>query len=604
VGPNVRGRVTMFLNDVKLKEALFAVLESASLAYVENDRIMTILPEKEYEAAYGRRFYDNRSLHVVPVRHAEAGEIAASLSKLEPRAVILVDERSNSLLIRDAPENLEQLERAAREMDRPVVTGDYIVRHLERKQAEELAKMLLSRKGAVHFNEATRRMTVRDHCENVEKILALLESHDVPARTVTRAYELDYAKFDSLEAKLKLVLTPDLGTVIADERTNKLLVSDLETNFEKIEQLIAEYDSRDRQVLIEAKIVQVILNDRFQWGINWQTVIRELNGSNLGLRLTSAFDASGDIISNVDFAESIDSINRVADRSASGRSETATTTVTTDIDADGKETQTTNIVRTLTESNETAASESVPFHTQIGGPTEGGARIVAVGSIEGRQFEGVLNALESVGDTRVLSSPRIITLHNEPARIQVASKEAYVTSTTVTPGSGPSTTSENVTFLDVGISLDVTPEINKDRFITMSVKPSVSSVTSSVTTASGNRIPIVSSQEVESKIQVKDGVTIILGGIHEQVQDEVENRIPVLGRIPLLGFLFKKIDNQVKNSELVMFLTPRIMTGEKSFYEEPEPALVGEPVTRFLSENNLYEQAREYEIDKQSAPDE
>lgn len=463
IGPNVRGRITMFLNDVNIMTALKSVLESASLAFIEQDGIYNILPAKEYEVSFGRPFYNHKNLTIISVKHAFASDIAFSLAKLKPKAIIIVDERTNSLLVNDSPQNISDIRKTVSEIDREIITDNFEIRHLSQKQTEELITLLLGKKGSFYFNPMISQVVIKDYPENVKKIITLLKAHDIPAQIVTRTYELDYAQFDSIEAKLKLILTPDVGSVIADERTNKILVSDLEFCFEKIERLISEYDTKDRQVLIEAKIVQVILNDQFQWGINWQSVISELNGSNMGLKLMSAYDMNNDLVKGVEFAESVNQLGKVPDLMTQ-TADTTTTTLTTSVDEDGKESSTSNRIRTITSTNEVISSENTPFNTNISYPTDGGARIIATGTIEGYQFEGVLNALKTLGDTKVLSSPRIITLSNKAAKIEVASKEAYVTSTTLTPGSGPSSTSENVTFLDVGIILEVTPVINQNEF--------------------------------------------------------------------------------------------------------------------------------------------
>ncbi len=597
VGPNVKGRVTMFLTDVGFMEALEAVLESASLAYVDKGGIMQIMTDKEFETAFGRPFYDNRTFTVIPIKNASASDIASALSKVKPQAIIVVDERTNSLLIKDSNKNIADMKKAIEEMDKKIIAKSIKIKFLTQKQLDELIKLILSAKGAYYYNAKINQIVIKDYPENVDKIVTLLQVHDIPTQIITKAYELDYAKYDALEAKLKLILTPDIGSTIADERTNKLLVSDVEANFEKIDKMVFEYDVKDRQVLIESKIVQVLLNDQFKWGINWHSVIQQLNDTTLGLNVTSAYDIGADVTKAITFAKSVDEISKVP-TVATPDTDTTTSTYTTDVDEDGLETSTNNTVRTVTQTNETTDSEDIPFNSNILYPKEGGARIVALGQIEGHQFEGVLNALKMVGDTKVLSSPRIITLNNEEAKIQVASKEAYVTSTTVTPGTGPATTSENVTFIDVGITLAVTPIINKNDFITMKVKPSVSQVTSTIQTATGNTIPIVSTQEIESKIQVKDGVTIVLGGLHEQFRKKNQNRIPFLGAIPLIGLLFKKIDNQVKNSELIMFLTPRILSGEKSFYEEGQPDIVAKEIKDFIKEEKVYDKAKEYEKSK------
>ncbi|MBN2143710.1 MAG: type II secretion system protein GspD [Candidatus Aureabacteria bacterium] len=595
IGSGVKGRITLFLNEVKLKEALFIVLEAADIAYTDKEGILTLMPEKEYESTYGREFYNHKKLVSFPIQYAVAADIATSLNKLLPKTKIIVDERTNVLLAEDSPENIEEIRKAIGEMDLEIITKNYTLKHLSAKRAEDLIKMLIGKKGVYYIDTNIKQVVIKDFPENVGKILSLLKSHDIPPKVISKSYELSYAKFDALEAKLKPILTPDIGQIVSDERTNKIIVNDLESNFEKIDNLVSEYDIKDRQVLIEAKIVQVILNDRFQLGINWQTVIEQLNNSNLGLRLMSANEIvkGQDLVGEAGFAQSINRIGKIPD-DARVPADTQTTTITTNIDEKGKSTTTSNMVRTITETNqdtttpdETTTSTILPFNQKISGPSEGGARIVATGSIGGHQFESVLNALKLVGNTKVLSSPRIIAINQKEAKLSVSSKEAYATSTVLTTATGPSTTSENIAFEEVGVMLTVTPAINRDNFITLKVKPSISSVTSYATTASGNKIPIVSKQEIESTIQVKDGTTVVLGGLHETLTDKSSNGIPFLQAIPLIGYLFKRVDNRIKNSELVMFLTPHIITGEKSFYEEQDDKIqVGKGVTEVLDDEN------------------
>ncbi|MBZ0167353.1 MAG: type II and III secretion system protein, partial [Candidatus Omnitrophica bacterium] len=137
-----------------------------------------------------------------------------------------------------------------------------------------------------------------------------------------------------------------------------------------------------------------------------------------------------------------------------------------------------------------------------------------------------------------------------------------VTSTTTTPASGPTTTAEAVNFIEVGVKLYVTPTIHKDQFITMKVKPEISSVTRNVITSNNNSIPVVETSEAETTVTVKNGVTIFIGGL---IRDELINshsRVPVLGSIPFIGVAFRGDDEFTRKTETVIFLTPKIITGD------------------------------------------
>jgi general secretion pathway protein D len=144
----------------------------------------------------------------------------------------------------------------------------------------------------------------------------------------------------------------------------------------------------------------------------------------------------------------------------------------------------------------------------------------------------------------------------------VGSTEPYVTSTTVTSASGPTTTSEAINFIEVGVKLFVTPTIHKDDFITMKIRPEVSSVVNTVQTSSNNAIPVVGTTEAETTVLLKDGTMIIIGGLIEEERHSTVNKIPVLGSIPYLGYLFKNETESTTKQEIAIFLKASIMTGD------------------------------------------
>ncbi len=177
------------------------------------------------------------------------------------------------------------------------------------------------------------------------------------------------------------------------------------------------------------------------------------------------------------------------------------------------------------------------------------------------EAEIVLEALRTYGDTRILSEPRLTVVNNQEAKILVGSKEPYVTTQISQAGTGTAITAEQVSFIDVGVKLFVTPTITRDGFVQMKIRPEVSSKMGTLTTSQKNDIPIVETAEAETVLLVESGGTVILGGL---IKDEVssdQNRIPVLGDIPLLGRVFRTNKETTKRTELVVFLTPRIVSG-------------------------------------------
>lgn len=182
-------------------------------------------------------------------------------------------------------------------------------------------------------------------------------------------------------------------------------------------------------------------------------------------------------------------------------------------------------------------------------------------------YKAILDLLRTIGDTKILSSPRIMVLNNQEAKILVGTKDAYITSTTSQAGTGTAVTSQTVNFVDVGIKLYVTPTINRDGFVTMKIKPEVSSAERKSIKSEDKitEIPIVSTSETETTVMVKDGVTIIIGGLRKDERSKTVKKIPVIGDIPGLGFFFRSTSDEVKKTELVILLTPHIMSGETTY---------------------------------------
>jgi general secretion pathway protein D len=172
--------------------------------------------------------------------------------------------------------------------------------------------------------------------------------------------------------------------------------------------------------------------------------------------------------------------------------------------------------------------------------------------------------LATLGETRLLSNPKIAVVNNQEARIHVGRQEAYITATT-TAGQTTTTTAEDVTFVDVGIQLSVTPTINDDGYITMKIKPEVSSVVDVLITPSGNQIPIIDTSLAETTVMVKDNSTIIIGGLRRDEESSSARRIPFLGDLPFFGSIFRSQTNATERSELLVMITPHIVDGNIVF---------------------------------------
>lgn len=163
-----------------------------------------------------------------------------------------------------------------------------------------------------------------------------------------------------------------------------------------------------------------------------------------------------------------------------------------------------------------------------------------------------LNLLEQKGKAKTLANPRIATLNNQTANILIGDRVPY----TVTTYSAQGVAQVTVNFVETGIKLNITPHITEGGFITTRIKPEISSYSWK------GDIPQVKTREVESIIRVKDGETIILGGLKNSEEKETTYRVPILGYIPLLGLLFTYKYKETVEKEIIVTITPHILTAE------------------------------------------
>lgn len=195
-----------------------------------------------------------------------------------------------------------------------------------------------------------------------------------------------------------------------------------------------------------------------------------------------------------------------------------------------------------------------PFSTFLGEKT-GDTTKVTLGTINTSLGEAVLDALERDTDTKILARPRVLTLDNESAVIRLTNQQAVaVQTTTVATGAGiTQTTPERMT---TGVILVVTPQVNEDDFITMLIEPSVTKVVASLISSA---IKDPKSRSARALVRVRNGQTLVMGGLIDRSEQEVLQRVPILSGIPVLGAAFrnKEIDNTA--SELIVFITPRIV---------------------------------------------
>ncbi|MYJ22879.1 MAG: hypothetical protein F4101_05770 [Nitrospira sp. SB0673_bin_12] len=175
-------------------------------------------------------------------------------------------------------------------------------------------------------------------------------------------------------------------------------------------------------------------------------------------------------------------------------------------------------------------------------------------------FEGVIQALQEQGDVQVVSQPRILTLNNQPALIKVGTDQSFFTSTTTqgTAGTGNIVT-EQVRTVTSGLVLSVTPQVSQDGWVMMDVSPIITRLTDTVESQNGSTAPVLEVKQSGGLVRVRDGQLVIIGGLIQEQLTTTERKVPLLGDIPVFGTFFSGTYQAERNTELVIFLMPRIL---------------------------------------------
>ena len=180
-----------------------------------------------------------------------------------------------------------------------------------------------------------------------------------------------------------------------------------------------------------------------------------------------------------------------------------------------------------------------------------------------------ISALKQVISSRVIARPRLMVTNNQEANIHIGDTIPYVTSTTTGTGD-TATVSEQINFIDVGIKLKVTPTIKDDGYVTMKIRPEISSRTKDVETPKKALIPQVNTTYVETNAIVQDGCTVIIGGLKQLTNKTSKSGLPYLMDVPIVGNAFKNSSKDFNDTEMVIFLTPHIISGKHDALENQD----------------------------------
>jgi MSHA biogenesis protein MshL len=341
--------------------------------------------------------------------------------------------------------------------------------------------------------------------------------------------------------------------VVVNPQAGVIVVRAMPEELRQVENYLREIRlSVERQVMLEAKIVEVSLSDQFQSGINWALFANSQRGSRGPLGV-----AGGLVGPNTNLGAS--GTGAVSTASGPGPGSGAITG-----DAAARTLATTGITGTLLQGTPGGSLLGLAFQTQ--------------------NFSALLQFLESQGSVQVLSSPRIATINNQKAVLKVGTDEFFITniaggSTTTGAVTGGTTTFPTLTLRPFfsGVALDVTPQIDGDSTLILHVHPSVSNVQQdnknvNLGTAFGGDVtlPLARStvSETDSVVRVRDGNIVAIGGLMKMELADDQSGIPGLKDVPGLGGLFRSDRRAVVKKELVILIKPTVIQSEQDWVDD------------------------------------
>jgi type IV pilus assembly protein PilQ len=359
--------------------------------------------------------------------------------------------------------------------------------------------------GKVQYGNIIRVAKQDDLFQEQEQAQKIAEAMKPLEPLRVRIISVNYATADEVEKQVKDILSAR-GSVTVDKRTNVLIIKDVLENLVKAEGLVRSLDTETPQVLIEARIVEANTNFLRDVGVQWggDMNFSPAYGNATGLPFPNSVGVTG----GVDAAES-------------------------------------NTVNSGT-ANPGHFAVNLPAAVGFG---SGGAVGFIFGSASGSTRLNLrLSALENKGAVKIVSAPKITTLDNHKAKIGQGVS---------IPISVVSAAGVNTTFVEANLALEVTPHITQEGSILMAIKVTKNEPDFSRTGSKGD--PTILKKEAETQVMVKDGDTTVIGGIYTRKTSDTFSGIPVLSHIPILGWFFRDTKYNDERTELLIFITPRIV---------------------------------------------
>jgi len=309
---------------------------------------------------------------------------------------------------------------------------------------------------------------------------------------LTETFSLSFAEVADVIGSVEKMIS-DRGSININARTNMLIVTDVKDRIAQIDKVVQALDETTPQVLIEAKIVETVLDDDENLGVDW----------------TMKVGVSG-----------------------SARP---------------------HVWPFTTSSDNKYLPDDIPA-------TESG---FSYGTLNLSELSAVMELLKNRLDTNILSSPRIVTLDNEKASIDVGVEYPFPQKF-FNEDTGTWQLS-SWDYKKIGIILEVTPHVNNDQLVTLDIHPKITEIQGLITDSeSGSTAPQLSNEETQTRVMIRNNETLVIAGLIKDKVTDRKKKVPFLGDIPLFGLLFQKTTKTVDKTDLIVFITPSIVTPNTS----------------------------------------
>ncbi|MCP5326315.1 MAG: type II secretion system secretin GspD [Oceanospirillaceae bacterium] len=540
IDPRVKGKVTIMSDADMNKETVYqmflSVLNVNGFAAVPAGNVIKIIQQNDVKQEGGSPFGIGRNkgedlvAAVIQIKDTPALDLVPILRPMVAKYGHLAGVKSaNALIVIDSVANIKRIEKIIEKLDNSG-SEDLEVVQLEKAWVGDVVEILKSLdpekvsegktadtsgvQGRIRVvaDERANRIIIKGEKSARDRIKSLIADLDSPSKFAGSAtvIRLQYADAKKMAELLKNLLgdvadekgnkTGAKASVNPDEGLNALVIRAEPSVLSEIREIVSQLDVRRAQVLIEAAIVEIIGNNAERIGTQLAAV--DLDNINSGQTplLGTNFGDAGQSLTDI-----ITGIKTGAPSLASGMT--------------------------------------------IGGG----------GLYKGQEFAVVIQALQSVSNSNLLSTPSIMTLDNQEAEIVVGQNVPFVTgSTSSTSNSNPFTTIKRQ---DVGTTLKVIPHIHDGKFIRLEVEQSTESVQTKP--VEGQADLITNKRSIKTQILAEDKEIIVLGGLINDAVEETQSKIPFLGDIPLIGWLFRSTSETKVKQNLMVFIKPSIVLNKE-----------------------------------------